>query len=59
MLLIVFDIIGHEIAKLVNGQLKPGTYEVDFDGTNFASGIYFYTLEAGLYKDTKRMILLK
>ncbi|MGH2574128.1 MAG: T9SS type A sorting domain-containing protein, partial [Ignavibacteria bacterium] len=55
----VYDIIGREIATLVNEQLQPGTYEVDFDALNYPSGVYFYKLTAGDYKDTKKMVLLK
>jgi hypothetical protein len=55
----VYDILGCEIKSLVNEQLVPGTYEVDFDGSNLPSGIYFYRLQAGDYVETKKMILLK
>lgn len=56
----VYDITGKEAAILVNEKLDPGSYEVRFDGTNFASGVYFYRLSAGnvLY-DTKKMLLIK
>ena len=57
--LIVYDMLGKEVATLVNEQLKPGTYEVDFDGSNYASGIYFYKLVAGEFAETKRMVLIK
>jgi len=39
--LIIYDILGREIATLVNEQLKSGTYVVEWDGTNYPSGIYF------------------
>jgi hypothetical protein len=55
----IYDIIGREIQTLVNENLNPGTYEVTFDGSNFASGIYFYKLIAGDFAQTKSMILLK
>ncbi len=55
----VYDILGREIATLVNEKLSPGTYEVEFDGTNYASGVYYYTLTAGKYTDTKKMVLMK
>jgi photosystem II stability/assembly factor-like uncharacterized protein len=55
----IFDILGKEIETLVNENLKPGTYEVKFDGSKLASGIYFYTLTAGEFKGTKKLILLK
>jgi hypothetical protein len=55
----IYDITGREIQTLVNEQLIPGTYEVTFDGTNLASGIYLYVLKAGDFTDAKRMMLLK
>ena len=42
--LVVYDAIGKEVSTLVNDQLKPGTYEVDFDGSKYSSGVYFYKL---------------
>ncbi len=55
----VFDILGKEVATLVNEQLKPGTYEVTFDGGNLGSGVYFYSLETNQFRDTKRMVMIK
>jgi photosystem II stability/assembly factor-like uncharacterized protein len=55
----VYDILGREITTLVNEQLKPGIYEIDFNGTNYPSGTYFYTLTAAEYRMTKAMILIK
>ena len=57
--IIVYDILGREIQTLVNEQLSPGTYEVEFDGTNYPSGVYFYTLKTGNFLANKKMILLK
>ncbi len=57
--LVVSDILGKEVVTLVNEQLKPGTYEVDFDGTNLPSGIYFYKLITVNFADSKKMILVK
>jgi len=57
--LIVYNILGREVTTLVNEKLKPGTYEIDFDGSNYSSGVYFYSLKASGYIDTKKMILLK
>ena len=57
--LIVYDILGKEIATLVNEKLKPGEYEISFDAANLPSGIYFYTLSTEDFKETKKMILLK
>lgn len=53
----VFDILGNEIIMLVNGKHTPGNYEVEFDGSNLTSGVYFYRLQAGKYSETKRFIL--
>ncbi len=55
----IYDILGREITTLVNESLPPGTYEVDFDGTKFPSGTYFYTLITEGFRSTKAMILLK
>lgn len=57
--LYVYDILGREIATLLNEQLSPGTYEVDFDGSNYPSGTYFYKLISGEYSAVNKMILLK
>jgi hypothetical protein len=55
----IYDITGREIQTLVNEKLNPGTYEVTFDGSNFASGVYFYQLRTGEFVNTKKLILLK
>ncbi|HWQ82559.1 MAG TPA: T9SS type A sorting domain-containing protein [Ignavibacteria bacterium] len=58
--LVVYDILGREVAKLVNNEMKKaGTYIVEFNAFNFASGIYFYRLQAGDFVQTKRMVLVK
>ncbi|MDZ4712755.1 MAG: T9SS type A sorting domain-containing protein [bacterium] len=55
----VYNTLGMEVEVLVNENLTPGKYEVRFDGSNFASGIYFYRIKAGEFVDTKRMMLIK
>jgi hypothetical protein len=55
----VFDMLGREVAVLVDEDLLPDSYTVQFDGTNFASGVYFYRLTTPLFKETKRMVLVK
>ena len=61
----VFDLTGKEVAVLINEILSPGSYETEFNagnsvqGNNFASGVYFYKLEANGFMQTKRMMLLK
>jgi len=56
---LVYDITGRLIQTLVNEELQPGSYEVMFDGSELNSGVYFYQLTAGSYKETKKMILMK
>ena len=55
----VFDLLGREVAVLVNEKLQAGTYEVTFNSGDLSSGIYFYKLTVGSFSDTKRMILIK
>jgi len=55
----VYDVIGNEIATLVNEQQSEGKYEVDFAGLNLSSGVYFYRLQSGDYTAVKKMILLR
>jgi photosystem II stability/assembly factor-like uncharacterized protein len=55
----VYDLLGREIATLVNEEKPAGEYEVEFDGSNLTSGIYFYQLKAGSFIETKKMILIK
>jgi len=55
----VYDILGREVSELVNEQKTPGSYEVKFDGSNLASGVYFYRFTAGDFVATKRLLLLK
>ncbi|MFZ1322102.1 MAG: T9SS type A sorting domain-containing protein [Ignavibacteria bacterium] len=56
----IFDVLGNEVAILVNEKQSAGSYKVDFDGSNFASGVYFYRLDfGGNIIGTKRMVLLK
>lgn len=55
----VYDILGRDIATLVNEKQNPGTYQVKFDGSRLSNGIYLYKLTAGNYAQSKKMILLK
>ena len=55
----VYDILGNEMASLVNEELNSGSYNVTFDASNFTSGVYFYELKSGSYRDTKKMLLVK
>ncbi len=55
----VYDVLGREVATLVNEEKKPGTYEVNFNASNFSSGIYFYRIKTGSFIQTKKILLLK
>jgi hypothetical protein len=55
----VFDVIGNELATLVNEEKSTGSYEVKFDAKGLSSGIYFYKLTAGNFIETKKMILIR
>jgi len=55
----VFNTLGKEVAKLADEKLQAGSYEVDWNASNFVSGVYFYRLEAGDYVDTRKMLLVK
>ena len=55
----VYDVLGKEIETLVNEKKSPGTYEVTFDGSTLASGIYFYRMDAGNFIETKKMLIIK
>jgi hypothetical protein len=57
--IVIYDALGREITTLVDEQLNPGTYEVEWDAGNFPSGVYFYKLETGEFSETKKLILLK
>jgi hypothetical protein len=57
--LVVSDINGKQIKALANKLYTAGTHSVDFNGENLSSGIYFYTITAGEFKDTKKMLLIK
>lgn len=57
--LAVYDLLGRETAVLVNEQLQSGSYEVDFNAAAYSSGVYFYTLRAGTYSETRKMLLIK
>lgn len=55
----VYDLLGREAATLVNEKLAPGTYTVDWNASQYPSGVYFYSLTAGDYRETRRMTLVK
>ena len=55
----VFDLLGREAAVLVNEKKAPGRYEVTFDGSGLASGVYFYRLQANGFAATRKLLLLR
>jgi hypothetical protein len=59
VILKIYDILGKEIATLVNGKQEPGTYEVSFEGNNFSTGVYFYRIQSGDFVQVKKMLMIK
>jgi hypothetical protein len=59
VILVVYDVLGHEIQRLVNEKQNAGIYKVEWDGSNYATGVYFYKFESGDYTKTNKMILMK
>ncbi|MGE5796032.1 MAG: T9SS type A sorting domain-containing protein, partial [Ignavibacteria bacterium] len=61
--IILFDVLGRKIKDLFFGEQNAGLHEINFNGSDLSSGVYFYGIEAayrnGIYKDAKKMILLK
>lgn len=55
----VYDVLGKEVAALVNEEKNAGNYSIDFDGSKLSSGVYFYKLQAGSFSDAKKMLLTK
>jgi Tol biopolymer transport system component len=55
----VYDVLGNEVATLVNKEKPTGSYEVEFNATALPSGVYFYRLQAGSFVETKKMVLMK
>ncbi len=55
----IYDMLGREVKTLVNQEMQPGVYEVEFSANQFASGVYLYRLKAGSFVSTKKMIFLK
>ena len=57
--LVVYDILGKEVATIVNGEQAAGTYQVTFDASRLTSGVYFYKITSGDFSDVKKMLLVK
>ncbi len=59
VILRVYDILGREVATMVNEQLNAGTYSVDWNASNYPSGIYFYTLSTEEFSETRKAALIR
>jgi hypothetical protein len=57
--LVVYDVLGRVVGVLIDGVREPGRYEIPFDATNLASGVYVYRINAGEYVETRRMIVVR
>jgi len=57
--LAIYDLLGREVAVIVNESLFPGSYEVTFSAPQLSSGVYFYQLTSGTFRDIKRMTMIK
>lgn len=57
--LVIYDLLGREVTTLVDEELRPGTYEAGWDGSNFSSGVYFYKIISGDFVEAKKMVLMK
>jgi hypothetical protein len=57
--IIVYDVLGNEVATLVNEEKQPGAYDVELDASSLSTGMYLYKLHAGTFVQTKKMILAK
>jgi hypothetical protein len=59
VMLKIYDVLGKEVMTLVNDVKSAGSYELEFNASNLASGAYFYKISAGQFSDIKRMMLIK
>ncbi len=57
--LVIYDVMGREIAVIANGNILPGSYSTEWDGSNYPSGIYYYKLQTENFQESKKMVLLK
>ncbi len=55
----IYDLLGGEVAELINSEMKTGNHSINFDASNLSSGMYFYKIETGSYSQTRKMMLLK
>jgi len=57
--LTVFNVLGEKVAKLINQEMKAGYHQIEFDASHYASGVYLYSITAGKFVETKKMVLMK
>jgi hypothetical protein len=57
--LIIYDILGREVETIIDKELEPGKYKINFTATNLPSGVYFYTLKTPKFTKTNKMLLIK
>ncbi len=55
----IFDVLGKEVATLINTEMSPGKHEIEFNGSSLSSGIYLYQIKAGIYNQVRKMLLVK
>ena len=55
----IYDVLGREVAQIINERRSAGTYQIEFNASSLNSGVYYYTLTAGSYTETKKMMLVK
>jgi hypothetical protein len=55
----VYDLLGREVATLINAEKPAGNYNIEFNAHNLTSGVYLYRLQAGKFSDVKKLLLLK
>jgi hypothetical protein len=55
----VYNVLGEEVATLLNEEIQPGTYQATFDASRMASGVYYYKMTAGSFTETKKMMFVK
>ena len=55
----IYSVLGEEVTSLIDKEMKPGYYEVEFNASNFTSGVYLYSITAGDFIETKKMVILK
>jgi hypothetical protein len=59
VILKVYDVVGNEVAELVNAEKPIGTFEINWNAENLTSGVFFYKLQAGSFVESKKMMLIK